>query len=316
MARFEHDLRVQLAERRNRLYRADFRIWENEAKLMLEWMRSEPYLAAMMVEIEAAPVDFQNWLSTGGLGHHGVHFPDNDRDRAKVCLALFEALDAPGARRAFSGAQNFNDQLRDFVEGAIDPLVHYLEDRIEDGGSVLGILGRYKRRTEWFHQSDLHARYEADTTHGEQVLDAHLREYLVDHGIDFPFSQPRSPSGEADVVSLGSDEPLALEIKLFLPDAGKDRAYIRQGFAQAYRYAADYHLPAGYLVTFNLTDGLLVFGSDHPERWPASITVGDRTVFCVTVDANPERPTASKDRKLARQELDREYLLEGLGTGP
>lgn len=96
-----------------------------------------------------------------------------------------------------------------------------------------------------------------------------------------------------------------------MPSAGKDVSYLRQGFAQAYRYAADYGLAAGYLVVFNLTDGTLVFDSDHADRWPASIVVGDRTVFCVVIDANPNRPTASRDRTLARHEVKRDFLLAG-----
>ncbi len=103
---------------------------------------------------------------------------------------------------------------------------------------------------------------------------------------------------------------MTLEIKLFEPDAGKDRSYVRQGFAQAARYANDYGEPAGYLVVFNLTPRSLIFASDHPDRWPASIAVGDRTVFCIVVNANPARPSASRDRKLDRVEMTRDYLLD------
>jgi hypothetical protein len=138
-----------------------------------------------------------------------------------------------------------------------------------------------------------------------------LREYLVDQGVAFPFSQAASPSGKADVVSMG-DEPLALEIKLFEPAASKDRAYVRQGFSQAYRYASDYGLPAGYLVVFNLTPQSLVFESDHSGRWPSTIAVGDRTVFSVVIDAHPDRLSASRDKTLARVELERDYLLAGV----
>ncbi len=313
MPMFEHDLRVRLRERRNRLYKADFRIWENEAGMMLAWMRSEPYLAALLAEIETAPMDPSSWLAGGGVSHAGIRYPDDECDRAKVCLALLETKDFKLAGRALASGRNFNDLTAAFVAGVVDPLVNYLEDRIEDGGSVLGILERYKRRSEWFHQRELHELYAADTARGEKLLDEHLREYLVDQGVEYPFSQAEGPSGEADVVALGGDEPLAMEIKLFLPEAGKDRAYIRQGFSQAYKYAMDYGLPAGYLVVFNLTDGLLVFSTDHPGRWPASLAIGDRTVFCVVVNANPDRPSASKEQELRRYELEGEFLRAGVG---
>jgi hypothetical protein len=305
MSRFEHELRVRLKERRNRLYKTSYTSWVNEATLMLDWMWREPYLAALLSEIDAAAVDVDEWKRTS---FRGFEFPDEELKRAKVCLALFAERDYRGVGRVIGGGSRFDDQVVAFVEQIVDPLVYFLEDRIEDGSAVLGILERYKRRSEWFHQRFLLELYEGDHAHGERHLDSHLREYLVDQGIAFPFSQPASPSGEADVVSLG-DEPLALEIKLFAPDASKDRAYLRQGFAQAYRYAADYGLPAGYLVVFNLTPQTLVFGTDHPGRWPSTIAIGDRTVFTVVVNANPRRPTASRDRKLSRVELDRDFLL-------
>ena len=311
--RFEHELRVRLRERRNRLYKAGHQLFDNEETLMLGWMEGEPYIASLFQEIEAAPLDSERWKQESVSWQH-LSFPDSEIDRAKACLAVMRDHDYRQYAHAVTAEARFDDMARAYVEAFVDPLVNYLEDRIDDGSSVLGILERYKRRTEWFHQADLHARYEADTARGEAVLDAHLREYLVDQGIAFPFSQPRSPSGEADVVSMG-DEPLALEIKLFLPSAGKDAGYVRQGFAQAHRYAADYGLPSGYLVVFNLTEGLLLLEGDNSDRWPPSVAVGNRTVFLLTVDINPERPSASRDRKLARAEIGRAFLLDEAPPG-
>jgi hypothetical protein len=132
-----------------------------------------------------------------------------------------------------------------------------------------------------------------------------------DQGIDFPFSQPRSPSGEVDVAAaLGSDDPLSLEVKLFLPDASKDKAYVRQGFAQAYRYASDYGLPVGYLLVFNLTPQALIFEVENKRPGsPPAIHHGDKTIFLIAVDTHPERPSASKDRQLEREVIAEKYLL-------
>jgi hypothetical protein len=171
-----------------------------------------------------------------------------------------------------------------------------------------------ERRVEWFEAGELYSLYEQDTAHGEDLLDRHLRRYLLDQGTDFPFSQPRSPSGEVDVAAaLGSDDPLSLEVKLFLPDAAKDKAYVRQGFSQAYRYASDYGLPVGYLLAFNLTPRALVFEAEEKRPGsPPAIHVGDKTIFLIAVDSHPDRPSASKDRKLGHVVITEKYLLEGL----
>lgn len=306
---FEHDLRVRVKERRNRLYRSGFQRFDNERRLMLAWMESEPYLRALLAEIDAADADYPAWLQAFGASRQ-LQFPDDERQRAKLCLAVLREESSRTAAHLISSATNFDDQMRDYCENYVDILVHYLEDRIEDGSAILAVLSRYKRRVEWFEQAQLFDLYETDSARGEDHLDAHLRRYLLDQGVDFPFSQPRSPSGAADIVAEFDEVPLPLEVKLFLPEASKDRAYVRQGFSQAYRYAADYQSPVGYLLVFNLTPGALIVTGENTGRWPPAVTIGDKTIFVITVDVNSARPKASKDRKLARHEIDANYLLQ------
>ena len=308
---YQHDLRVRLSERRARLYKTAGGPFENELALFMGWIVEQPYLAALVSELEATPITLEQWRADGGIGWQTLNFPDDEPQRAKLCLEIARSGNPLNIVHAVSTEKRFEDLYRDYVEVFIDPLVNFMHDQLEEGGSVLGVLERYKRRTEWFHQRRLHDAYVADTARGEANLDAHLREYLVDQGISYPFSQPRSPSGEADVVAdLGGDDPLALEVKLFLPSSGKDDAYIRQGFAQAVRYANDFMVPAGYLAVFNLTEELLVFEGDGQARWPPTVRVGDTTVFFVAVQLNPDRPAASKDRQLARRLITNEFLLK------
>src|ERR1700754_1643730 len=147
MSRFEHELRVRLNERRNRLYKTSYRAWDNEAALMLAWMWREPYLAALLNEIEAEPFDVAAWKQDG-FGRLEIRFPDDETQRAKICLALFTERDVRTVGRIFGGGNKFDAMAEAFVEGVVDPLVYFLEDRIEDGSAVLGILERYKRRIE------------------------------------------------------------------------------------------------------------------------------------------------------------------------
>ena len=94
-----------------------------------------------------------------------------------------------------------------------------------------------------------------------------------------------------------------MRLKFWRPNK-YDHAYIRKGFAQAYRYAADYNLPAGYLVVFNLADKLLLFDVEAKERWPPAVHLADKTVFLIAVDVNPNAPQGP-----ARQTLGRTLIL-------
>lgn len=309
---YEHDLRVRLRERGNRLARAGHRSFENDLRLFVGWLESESYLRALLSEIEAADITLEGWKRSGGLGRHRLNFPDSEIERAKMCLEICREGDATGYGHAVSASGNLNDMVEAYVDTFVTRLVEYLEDRIDEGSAILGTLHRYKRRVEWFHRGRLYEAYQADTRRGETNLDADLREYLLDQGVPFPFSQVGSPSGQSDVVAgLETEDPLALEVKLFLPEASKDEGYVRQGFSQAWRYANDYGLPAGYLLVFNLTPHQLVFETgDGRPGWPASIRLGDRTIFLVGVDTNPNMPSASRDRKLERHTISESFLLD------
>lgn len=309
---FEHELRVRLKERRNRLFKKGHLAFDNELVFFIQWMEGEPYLRSLLTEIEAADITLADW-EPGNFDHHTLTFPDTEAKRAKICLEICRAGKSLNYSINISSESNLTSQLRAFVEMFVDPLVTYLEDRLEDGSSILGILERYKKRTEWFHRRQLFELYRSDTTRGESSLDAHLREYLVDQGISYPFSQPTSPSGDADIVAnLDSTDPLALEVKIFGGPNEYDRAYIRKGFAQAYRYAVDYNLPAGYLAVFNLSDKLLLFETEGQKRWPPSVHLAGKTVFLIAIDTNPDMPKASKDKTLGRTVITEAYLLEGI----
>ncbi len=105
---------------------------------------------------------------------------------------------------------------------------------------------------------------------------------------------------------------MALIIKVFGGPNRYDDSYVRKGFSQAYRYAADYNLPAGYLVVFNLSDKLLLFEIQSKKRWPPAVHLADKTVFLIAVDINPNVPKASKDKSLARTVISEAFLLESL----
>ncbi len=311
----EHQLRTRIGERTNRLSRAGYPVFNNELELFLAWMEREAYLAGLLREIEAADVEFADWSASTRQGFD-VKFPGDERARAKICLEAARSGNATALGRQFGEGRSLDDNNRGFMEIFMAPLIYYLLDRLTDGGSLLGILQRYTRRTEWFHQRDLLERYQADTTRGEQALDDHLREYLVDQGIPFPFPQVQSPSGRADAIAgVDSDDPLPLEVKLFLPESGKDRAHIRQGFVQAHRYAADFGATVAYLVCFNLSTGTLEFESDgEANHWPSQVRLGGRAVFLIDIDANPDRPSASQMPASSRHLIDRGYLLAGVSA--
>ena len=204
--------------------------------------------------------------------------------------------------------------LRDFSEAVVDPLVNFLHDRIDDTGNVLYLIERFKLRTEWFDREELYTLYQNRPATGEADLNRKLRRALFEGGVDYPFSEPLSPSGKADVVALlGSDDPLVMEIKVFDPERSKSKAHLRQGFHQVLRYANDHNEDVGYLVIFNCSDKRLVVTSQDnlQGETPTRINHASRTFFVVVIDVNPNTPSASVENPSSRVNVYVDELTGG-----
>ena len=203
--RYLLDLRVRLQQRRNRVHMVDYRHYETELQLFLQFLDDNPYLRALLHTLDAGDeADFGEWKDAAAKSR-SIAFPPSETARAKLCLGILKECAYDPEQRAaiswgsaFSHESRFNEMLNDLNEAVLDPVVNYLDDRIDDTGNVVYLLQRFKRKAEWFSQQELHQAYLRDTGSGEKNLDRRLREALFDGGVDFPFSQPDSPSGRAE----------------------------------------------------------------------------------------------------------------------
>ena len=314
-----HNLRVRLQERRNRLYKTGYRTYDGELLYLLQFLDGNQYTRSLLNELEVSTaVDFEQWVSEQGI--RNVPFPHSEAGRAKVCYGILKrcASDNNGEEwvrwtRAFSSETNFDAKFRDLTEAVVDPFVNFLHDQIDDGGNILYLLERFKLKAEWFRRKELYRLYQGDTSVGESSLDQELRASLFEGGVDYPFSQPSSPSGKADIVALlGSDDPLVLEVKVFDPDRSRGKSNLRQGLHQVLRYANDYNQSLGYLVIFNCSDRQLVISSEEASgaEFPPRITFGGKTFFAIPIDIHPDIASASKEKPASRLTIGYKELID------
>lgn len=299
--RFREALQVRLQERYRRLYKSKMDSFDPNVRYFIEWADSVPALAAVLNSIERAEpdLDAEAWWNPGPHYGRDVVWPTTEAGRAKVVLWVLRRIaegNATGYMVAHNvtGEQNFDDGIRDFVSDAVEPVFEYLQERLSAESDMLYLLERYRRRVLWFEQARLWDAYSRDTLRGEKLYDEDLRRFLFEQGVDYPYSQPESPSGKVDVVAnLETDDPLACEVKLFDGD-NYGTAYLAKGFQQAIRYAEDYSHTSAHLVVFNLTDRPLTLPTDDSDAgWPPRLDVSGITVFMIVVQAAP-RPKASK----------------------
>ncbi|MEU3251075.1 hypothetical protein [Streptomyces sp. NPDC006997] len=313
--RYERDLQVKLQEKYRRIFKADASSFRHEVAYLRDFIQRSPALKAIADRIagDLPEVDADDWINSK-FSFHEYSWPDTESGRVKVAWRLInrwaEGEDPMTQSDAFSYETNFNAILRDLTEKVIEPFVEYLQGQIGSASEVLYMLERFTRRLEAFDQAELHEKYEPDTKRGEALYDRYLRRFLFDQGIDYPFSQPKSASGEADVVSgLEGDDPLVCEVKLYDPDKSYGVPYVAKGFQQAVSYAHDYGKNVAYLVIFNLADqGLQLPTDEEAKPWPPRLHAEGVTVYMVVVQAKP-RPSASKRGKARPRVVRRDELV-------
>ena len=316
------NLKSKLRERYSRLQGLDGVSYSDECRYLLNFVQSNRYCHGLLSDLEAGvSVDVLAWIKTRDRDPH-LAFPPTEEERAKICYTLLKiGVGAPNSLdqylqcgRWFGRRQASYQLLQQCTEGIIKPLIDYICDRIDDEQNLFHLIERFKLKCEWFRREELYAKYSSNPRTAEADLTNELRASLFDSGIDFPFSEPESPSGKADTVaSVGTSSPLVLEAKVYDPGMGKHTRNLRQGFHQVLRYAEDYQSNVGYLVIFNCSDHELVVtpkAGTEPE-YPVRIDHGGKTFFVITINLNPSRPSASKEDPSSRRTVLYEQLVGG-----
>jgi hypothetical protein len=312
----QRSLQIGLQERYRALAKAQYGYFGEKAAYLRNYVAEHAALAAIVRSLDdlAPELDPAAWVAEHSVHRQGIDLPPTEAGHAKLLWYLLGCW-ADGTREVrqdglwVSHESHFQDIARAACEQLVEPLVDYLQERVGEDSDVLRLLGRYKRRVEWFDRHALYSEFLANQTRGEAVYDSDLRRYLFDQGIDNPFSQPRSASGEADVIALlETEDPLVLEIKLY---DGEGRAIpnIASGVQQATRYASDYHKMTAYVVIFNLTARhLLLPSDDETGSWPPYVRVGSVKVNLIVVQALP-LPSASTQGRVQQSTVTRAQLV-------
>lgn len=315
--RYEQDLQIKVRERYRRLLTSNYAAWGTTLKVTRDWIRDQRPLALLLDEAARVEPDLDppTWVNeTLGSRGYGDWPHRTESGQAALCWALMDQwANDPDAKRAvlmFGRGSNVNDLVREVTEEYLQPLFDYLSERVGDTSSVLHVMDRYIRFIEWFDRAELAALYELDTVHGEDIYNRHLRRFLFSEGLDMPFTEPVSPSGESDALSnLDSDDPLVCELKLFDND-NKGKRHVASGVHQAVHYANDYGKNTAYLVIVNISGRSLNLPTDSDsKRWPPVLDVGGVRVYLITARGN-RRASASKLGKADPITWTREDLVD------
>lgn len=289
---------------------------------LVRWLEQHPVLGGHLTVMRGRPSEAVARVRqtvrdlrdppSGGY-EPGFYTAADSEEHAAVCLAIVEGCasfhDVANAYRrdvlvstlgeylngnAYTKPDEALQVVRDL---AVDGLFEYLDEQFDSRNAVLGLLRKYKQRTEWFRRHELRRVVldgGATGLKGERALARHLYEYLADQSVEF-FIEPTSSSGEADLVLRDGDGRHVIADAKFI-DSGDGRAAILRKLAggahQVARYCEDFNEPSGYLVCFSDTPRQICLPVSESDGWPY-LQVGSKTVYLLIVSI-ADLPSASR----------------------
>ena len=190
---------------------------------------------------------------------------ETPEDHAALCALVVDAVagqvfsqDAGEVMRELAyyiSGQRARDEVAEVLRDVADGLYEYLDEKIDSRNAIIGLLRKYKQRSEWFRRERLRsiAREGLEGKQaGERSLAVDLHEYLLDQGVDFVV-EPCTASGEPDLVLRDVDgSHIVVDAKHIAAGANPStfKRKLADGFHQVQRYCSDFQEPAGYLVVF------------------------------------------------------------------
>jgi hypothetical protein len=313
---YNHNLRTDLQEWKNRLYRASYNQLPNQLQYFFDNLKNSPILHGILKEacIKYEYTNEQlNEISEQLDYGNRMKFENEAQQVAfnyQFLLSLIDEFGYDLHNLTTFQRRDFSETRETIIEDYLGPIINYFHDSLDKSSSTIYLLEKYKKRTEWFMKNQLYSTYKLADKNYEQLLEDDLRLFLFDQGIDYPFSTPKSTSGRADIVgSIDTSDPLIIEIKILDKEKKYGLNRIKEGLSQIIKYTNDYNKDFGYLIIFNLDELEVDFQLNQDNKiFPPRLVVNNKSYFFVTVNLKPLE-SASKQGKTETMVITEKDLI-------
>ena len=315
-----HNLRTDLQEWKHRLYKTPHSQLGYQLKFFFNNLESSKQLQGLLNEaILQNPLDEETLERlTNNRYRQPVMDFNSESEHASYCYQFLNYFIQKVGNYNLHNyplfiSSNFDGTKSKIIENYISPIIYFLHDKLDKSNSIIYLLEKYKKRTEWFTKQELFEKYNEAKKSYEQIFEDDLRLFLFDQGIDYPFSTPSSTSGRVDIVGqIETNDPLIIEVKIFDSNKGYKKNRVKGGFAQIVKYANDYVKDVGYLVIFNLDNAELHFNfSKKNNVFPPAIQFQNKVFYMVVINLAIQE-SASKTGQLKEIEITDDELIKSL----
>lgn len=236
-------------------------------------------------------VQFNNEISRAMFCYYVMHHFLNESEKTS------KAQNRNVKIQDYPYLQGGSNDLKYIVTNFMTPLYNFLIDNLKQNNSVVILLNRFKRRVEWFKHEEMYEKYISIGKIYEKLLKNELMLFLFDNGIDYPISEPESPSGKSDIIAnIDKKDAVVLEAKIFDRHKKYNKSYVKKGINQVIGYAENYGKSVAYLVIFNMDNKAklrLNFKANENGIVSNELIYANKTIHISVLNVSPQ-PTASK----------------------
>lgn len=312
-----HSLRADLQEWNKRLLRASYEQFGHQLKFLLNKLETNIQLKGIINELirknEFENKTFQSYVNDPRIAYD-MGF-DDEAQQASFCyqyiLYLVNETNHNLHHFTFFSGKDFQSTKEKIINNYISPIINFLHDKLDKSNATIFLLEKYKKRTEWYTKESLRKKYLSVKKNFEDVLDANLRLFLFDQGVDYPISSPKTDVGRPDLVGqLDTDDPIVLEVKVLDMEKKYGKTRIKSGFSQLVKYTDSWGTDVGYFIIFNLDDTDVNFlFEDNNNVFPPSLTFNNKVYYFVVVNLADTKP-ASKKHSVDPIEITEDYITK------
>ena len=277
-------------------------------KQFWRFFSKEPLLVGILAQVghEHADVVPQVERLLAADSGEGPLFEDEEKHAAFCYYLMQKTVERDDPSKWLRIARQYDrhpNWISIVVNVVVHPLVQYLQEQLDSQRATLAILRRYRKKCEWFSRERLIKVAGQDTAKAESLLKLDLYEYLHDQGIINFVVEPKTASGETDLLLQQQGEnPVVAEAKIFSPGEGpgksKGISHLASGLNQVYQAARDHEAACGYLAIYNMDERDLVVDVAAHEGFLPYIEHNHKPFYLLVIDLVPHEKPASKRGKL------------------
>jgi hypothetical protein len=302
--------------------------FRSSCKQFVNWMNNHPIISAILQTATIPDSRFMADLeqAANGQGYTMFHGPDDIDVHFAHCLEVLKRATSDAAKddhkfRSIAGftagksmmdLRSTNDAIEIIRGEVIEPILEFIDERLDSRNAIIGILKKYKQRCEWFYRQRMRdfVDQNLEGKSGERALMIDLNSYVHQESLEF-FVEPASASGEADVVLRDSDGRYIVIDGKYIDEKSSHasiRTKLASGFHQVYRYCHDYDEPLGYLVVFIRQSTRIRLECEQSDGLNY-LQIGGKIIYFIEIFISDE-PSASKSGVATEIVLTKEELVK------